>query len=408
MTGRTTRRWRRAVQVVAAALASLLVVVGLDSDPAGVGGAAAGRSLAPEPGSFGDAALQAVSASLATRPPTLDERLRHLSATGFLEFLPPVPTAEEIAASDAVIAPPPDSFDAPAAPSTPPPEALRGVPAGVRPQSGIWAVIIGIDDYPGSRSDLRSAVADADDMDRALARLGVAADRRLVLRDRQASAENVRLATDWLAAHAAPDATAVFFYAGHVRKRSGHEHMVLADGSMISDVESGQLLSRVRAREGWLVMAACYGGGFTEPLRDGWVLTAAADANHLAYENGAYGRSYLVEFLVRRGLLLGEAAPDVHSAYLYAERSLREHHPNRLPFQVDRSDGHVDLVAPGATPAAPPATAPPPPPEQRHGGGSPAGQASPAPPPSTTTTTDPRNDDRCIGVKVPGVHCNSN
>src|SRR3712207_8145269 len=43
---------------------------------------------------------------------------------------------------------------------------------------GAWAVVVGIDDYPGGRHDLRSAGNDALDMDAVLARQGIGAERR--------------------------------------------------------------------------------------------------------------------------------------------------------------------------------------------------------------------------------------
>ena len=110
----------------------------------------------------------------------------------------------------------------------PPPRPLHAsrYDAGVA-TGGTWALVIGINDYPGVRYDLRSAVNDANDVNDALAQLGVTNDRRLVLRDTQAGADTIRAALDWLTAHAGPDATMVLFFAGHVEKLSpGREALV--------------------------------------------------------------------------------------------------------------------------------------------------------------------------------------
>jgi len=56
-------------------------------------------------------------------------------------------------------------------------------------------------------------------------------------------------------------------------------------------------------------MAACYGGGFTELMAPGRILTAAADANSLAYENESFGRSYLDEYLIHQALLESRKDP---------------------------------------------------------------------------------------------------
>lgn len=259
---------------------------------------------------------------------------------------------------DRVIAPPPLVFDGRPAPRTPSPAALEDrAPGSVVPAGGVWAVIIGIDDYPGTRSDLRSAVADAGDVDAALARYGVPTERRLVLTNGQASAATIRSALDWLVAHAAVDATAVVFFAGHVRKLDdGAEAIVGADGDLVRDDEVASRLAGLHAHRAWIGIAACYGGGFTEALAPGRILTAAADADSLAYENASYGRSYLVEYMVRRAMLEGAADASIEQAFAWAVDNLRRDHPDRVPFQVDQAAG--DLVL--GTPTSPPATTPAP------------------------------------------------
>ena len=268
-------------------------------------------------------------------------------------------------ASDRVIAPPPPMFAGQPAPSIPLPTALGEHAKGpVMPAGGVWAVVIGIDDYPGTGSDLRSAVADAGDVDAALARYGVPTERRLVLTNGQARAATIETALDWLVAHASADATAVLFYAGHVRKLDDAEAIVGADGDVVLDGEVASRLARLQAHRAWIAIAACYGGGFTEALAPGRILTAAADADGLAYENATYGRSYLVEYMVRRAMLGGAADDSIEQAFAWAADSLRRDHPDRVPFQIDRTDGELVLGVPLAPrPAEPlpaePATAPP-------------------------------------------------
>ena len=261
--------------------------------------------------------------------------------------------------SDRVIAPPPEVFDGSPAPSTPPPAALAVHQGPVVPAGGVWAVVIGIDDYPGTRSDLRSAVADAGDVDAALARYGVPAERRLVLTNGQARAATIETALDWLVAHASVDATAVLFYAGHVRKLDDDtEALVGADGDLVRDDEVARRLAGLQAHRAWIAIAACYGGGFTEALAPGRILTAAADADSLAYENATYGRSYLVEYMVRRAMLGGAADGSVEHAFTWAVDNLRRDHPDRIPFQIDHAEEELVLGVPSA-PSPPPAGAPP-------------------------------------------------
>lgn len=270
-------------------------------------------------------------------------------------------TAAAPAAGDVAIAPPPATFDEPAAAAEPPPPALFST-AGDK-SGGTWAVVIGIDDYPGHSSDLRQSVRDANDTDAALAAYGIPADRRVVLRNTQATARVIIDSLNWLVSRADSDATAVFFYAGHVRKlRSGSEAIVAADGRLVTDRMMANLLRPLAARQTWIALASCYAGGFDEVLAPGRILTGAAGPNSLAYENSAYGNSYLVEYMVERAMLQGRAAGSVEQSYAWAHEALRRDHPNRLPVQYDWLDGELEL-GPAPAPAPAPETTPTPPPQ---------------------------------------------
>lgn len=310
-------------------------------------------------------------------------------------------------ARSAEIPPPPDTF--PAAEPAPLPERLD-VPAPVSKSAGTWALIIGIDDYPGRGSDLRSAVNDANDMGLALDRYGVPLANRMVLRDGEASGEAIRRGITWLADRAGPDAVAVVFFAGHIRKLApGREALVGADGDVVSDVETAERLRAVEARRSWIVLAGCYAGGFTEVQAPGRVLAAASPANRLAYENLELGRSYLVQYLVREAILQGRAGPTVQESFAYARVAIARAFPNRMPVQVDWGTAPLDPRQPGAAIGAPvpvptsavaPVTRPKPSPKSAPANRSPEPtQPSPAPRP-TTTTTQPS---ACGGLNINGV-----
>jgi len=271
-----------------------------------------------------------------------------------------------------VIAPPPEQFDGPAAPSTPAPPKLYSPSLNSAGEGGTWAVMIGINDYPGTQSDLQGAVNDANDVNEALAKLGVPGSNRLLIRDGQASAEVIRASVNWLNQHAGPDATAIFFYAGHVRKQGeGKEALVGADGKTISDGELAGRLAPLRARSTWIGIAACYGGGFNEVLQAGRILTGAAPANSLAYENGGFQRSYMVQYMIRQGLIEGRAnGTTIEAAFAYAQAALARDYPNRQPVQFDHFSGELDLRVPGRPATSAPSPQSPPPDD---GGGSSGG-----------------------------------
>ncbi|HEV7887390.1 MAG TPA: caspase family protein [Acidimicrobiales bacterium] len=280
---------------------------------------------------------------------------------------------------DVAISPPPDQFDGPAVTEAPPGALARGRFPGVVPSGGTWAVMIGINNYPGSRHDLRSAVADALDVDEALARMGVPGNHRLVVKDGQAAARVVTLAADWLVAHAGPDAVAVFFYAGHVRKvGGGTEAVIAADGNAVTDATLADHLRPLQARQAWIGIAACYGGGFTELLAPGRVLSAAASANRLAYENAAFGRSYMVQFMVREAMIEGRANASVQHSFDYAKATIAYRYPGREPVEIDSGSGPLSLRPPGAGPPSTVKPAPKPAPAPANSGG-----GSNPPPPSS-------------------------
>lgn len=259
--------------------------------------------------------------------------------------------------------------------------------AGGPKAGGVWAVIVGVDDYPGDDADLRAAVADARDVDSALAGYGVPADRRMLLLDRQATGDNIRGALAWMAGRASVDSTTVFFYSGHVRQVAGDpdrdgevvdEALVGADGDNVYDGQVADLLRNSDARATWLGIAACYGAGFDDAIAPGRILTAAAGENDVAYENSSLGHSYMVEYMVRRAMLQGRAPGSVQEAFGWARAQIARDYPNRQPAILDRSRGPMVLGRSAAAPAAPPERKPAPQP-------APAKpeepQPNPAPPP---------------------------
>src|SRR5579884_346834 len=184
-----------------------------------------------------------------------------------------------------------------------------------------WAVIVGINRYPRGDHDLRTAAADARDVDDALDGYGVASDHRLLLLDRQATAPNIRAALGWLAARAGPQDTAVVFFAGHAAHIGGRRGvrpevaLIAADDLAVPESQMAGLLAPLRARSVWLALAACYGAEFDGLLAPGRLLTAAAGRGQLAYENDALPHSYLVEYMVQRAMIEGDAGRSVEDSF---------------------------------------------------------------------------------------------
>ena len=294
-------------------------------------------------------------------------------------------------------APPPDTTPSPTTTgaASPPSTAggssttqVRGVAAGAPAArgSGTWAFIVGVNDYPGAMNDLDAAVNDAMEVERAMLLLGAKREQVVTLVDGAATGAAIEQGLAWLTANAGPDAVAVFFFAGHAIKTRAGEALVSADGDRIVDTELRDRLASLNARGAWIAIAGCYGGGFTEVLAPGRVLTGAARADDLAYESSSFNRSYMVEYMVHRAMVEGHAEESVQAAFAYAVAAIERDYPGRQPVQFDQSGGSLDLRASSPPPPSqsePPPSQPPTPPPPSAGGGvsAPPTTAPPPPPP---------------------------
>lgn len=289
-------------------------------------GIAAGGQPAPRPSAHGLVAEAATRTRAAVPSPVAPGETR------------PETTHDSSSSVPATVAPRPQSGRAEGGVRDGDGAEPRLVPASTT--SGTWAVIVGINDYAGT-GDLHFAEADASDMAQALVGLGTPADHIRHLAGAAATGPGVRAALDWLVAEADPEALAVVFFAGHVRREGASaESLRLADGELLSDAELASRLQGLRARRAWITVAACFGGGFVEVLAPGRVLTAAAPASEKAYETTEYDRSFLVQFMVREALIEGRSAPTVQDAFAYA--AARPRHEFR-PVQFEMDAPRIDL-----------------------------------------------------------------
>jgi hypothetical protein len=79
-------------------------------------------------------------------------------------------------------------------------------------------------------------------------------------------------------------------------------------------------------------------------MAPGRILTAAADANSLAYENESFGRSYLDEYLIHQALLQRRSyGPTAQQAFAYAQAGLQRDYPDRTLTEIDQSTESISL-----------------------------------------------------------------
>ncbi|MBA2280654.1 MAG: caspase family protein [Acidimicrobiia bacterium] len=216
-------------------------------------------------------------------------------------------------------------------------------------------MVVGIDDYPGDRYDLRAARNDGVVLVEGLRRSGVPDHQIRTVWDQEATVGGVLDAVDWVVANADAQDTVVFLYAGHVRDLGGGtEVLVTAERGYIADWYLADRFARLDVRDAWFVIAGCYGGGFDELLAPGRVLTAAAPAGQLAFEDDYYGLSFLGEYLLRRAFANGEAgAPTVQAVTAWAMANLAVDHPDRQLWHVDIAGHTIALDGTGRDEPAP-------------------------------------------------------
>ncbi|MES1202920.1 MAG: caspase family protein, partial [Pseudomonadota bacterium] len=139
----------------------------------------------------------------------------------------------------------------------------------------IFAVMVGISDYPGTENDLPFTAEDARKLRETLAREGVLANDSVTLLDAQATRAAVRQAFQRVAAAAGPNDLFLFFYSGHGGQErtqvSGtepdgkNETIELYDGALVDD-EMGQLFNQVHAQTALLILDSCFSGGFARDV----------------------------------------------------------------------------------------------------------------------------------------------
>lgn len=159
--------------------------------------------------------------------------------------------------------------------------------------SGKYAVVVGIDDYPGTSNDLRGPVDDAE-LARAVLvdRFGFPEENIVVLRDVEATRAGIANAVARHLGQAGPDGTAVFFYSGHGTRLDENlgltgrhdpeggndvDEALAVHGGMILDEELGFLLQQIRAENTLVVIDACFSGTSTRGGPDAMAKFIALD-----------------------------------------------------------------------------------------------------------------------------------
>lgn len=155
--------------------------------------------------------------------------------------------------------------------------------------AGKYALLVGIDDYPGTGNDLRGPVEDARIMERVLTqRFGFAPENVLTLNDDEATRENIANGILQHLGQAGPDGVAVFFYSGHGMQvgqnigltgaldpepaGEGDEALYIygydEESTALLDEEIGYLIETIGAGRTLVAVDACFSGEITRASGD--------------------------------------------------------------------------------------------------------------------------------------------
>lgn len=155
--------------------------------------------------------------------------------------------------------------------------------------AGKYALLVGIDDYPGTGNDLRGPVEDARIMERVLTeRFGFAPENVVTLNDDDATRENIANGILQHLGQAGPDGVAVFFYSGHGMQvgqnigltgaldpepaGEGDEALYIygydEESTALLDEEIGYLIETIGAGRTLVAVDACFSGEITRAAGD--------------------------------------------------------------------------------------------------------------------------------------------
>jgi hypothetical protein len=155
--------------------------------------------------------------------------------------------------------------------------------------NGRYALLVGIDDYPGTGSDLRGPIEDARIMHRVLVeRFGFDPANIVTLNDANATRQNIAQGVAQHLGQAGPDGVAVLFYSGHGTQigenigltgsldpepRGQGDEAIFVYGaeyesSVILDEELGYLIESIDAGRTLVVVDACFSGEITRASGD--------------------------------------------------------------------------------------------------------------------------------------------
>jgi hypothetical protein len=147
-----------------------------------------------------------------------------------------------------------------------------------------------------------------------------------------------------------------------ITTHSGHSSSGVSMRAWDGRVYAGELASRLGRVRGKLftVLPTCYSGGYAVPgvIGANRIAVFSSSAEERSWQVGEAG-SWVIRYMVLKGMIEGGAPTSVESAFNYSVRELKEDAPGRVPIIRDGIPGDLRLgpvtwLKPAPKPAAKP------------------------------------------------------
>ena len=213
-------------------------------------------------------------------------------------------------------------------------------PMSTSPASKV-ALLVGISNAPGA-DPLPGSKTDVETMRSTLLKYGFPSSNITVLLEGQATRGAILNALDNIAARSVDGGTAVVSITTHSSNSGSQNSMRAWDGRVYAN-ELGSRLGRVRGRL-WTLLPTCYSGGYAVPgvVGNNRIAVFSSSSDERSWQVGEAG-SWVVRYMVEKGMLGGGAPASVESAFNYAVRELKKDAPDRVPLMRDGVSGDMVL-----------------------------------------------------------------
>ena len=211
-----------------------------------------------------------------------------------------------------------------------------------------WAVLIGLNDYPGYVNDLPYSINE------------ITSFQKTLLNTRNWKQSNIKIVTDndatnssfinaikWLDENEDSNDLSIFYFAGHgSRNSNGHEYIKLYD-AQITDEELDKQLDNLEGKV-IVILDSCKSGGFIEELHQNKrVILTACSKEELAYQDHNLQSGIFGYFL---NISLDKLAKSAEMAFLftyplcvyYSKKISEQYHAN-FTFHPTKDDSNIGL-----------------------------------------------------------------